>query len=156
MVSFNSSFEVLLFSEKFNLLQNKWEDQNSWNMLVLNPTTMLCGSFYIISGNSWWLIINIKERQQVSLSLPFASPWAKLISTMDQELLQCFHASKYTCVQTRILLRIRANYSNFKLTCYLQLWSFWPSLGSWVIERQNNQVKRCVSSSSINLHSGFL
>jgi hypothetical protein len=48
--------------------------------------------------------------------LPFARPWAKIDSVMDQELLQCFTPQKYTCVQTRYLFWIRMNYSNYRLT----------------------------------------
>jgi hypothetical protein len=94
MMCSNSSLEVLLYSEILNILQNKWEQHNLWNSLESNPTTILCGSFHAISCNSWWLIMSISDRQQVPPSLTFASPWAKPISTMDQELLQCFHASK--------------------------------------------------------------
>ena len=40
----------------------------------------------------WWFIIDVSDRQQFPPRLTFASPWAKLNSPMDQELLQCFHA----------------------------------------------------------------
>jgi hypothetical protein len=64
MMCSNSSLEVLLYSEILNILQNKWEQHNSWNSLESNPTTMLCGSFHAISYNSWWLIMSISDRQQ--------------------------------------------------------------------------------------------
>jgi hypothetical protein len=94
MMCSNSSLEILLYSEILNILQNKWEQHNSWNSLESDPTTMLCGSFPSFSCNSWWLKMSISDHQQVPPSLTFASPWAKPISTMDQELLQCFHVSK--------------------------------------------------------------
>jgi hypothetical protein len=94
MVCFVSSLEILLCGEILNILQNKWEQQNSWNSLESSHTTMFCSSFHAISCNSWWLIMSISDHQQVPLSLTFASPWAKPISTMDQELLQWFYASK--------------------------------------------------------------
>jgi hypothetical protein len=34
MVLSISSFEIVLFGEKLNILQDKWEHQNSWNLLV--------------------------------------------------------------------------------------------------------------------------
>jgi hypothetical protein len=64
MMCTNSSLEVLLYSEILNILQNKWEQHNSWNSLESNPTTMLCGLFHDISCNSWWLIMSISYRQQ--------------------------------------------------------------------------------------------
>ena len=36
-------------------------------------------------------LIDVSDRPP---SLSFASPWAKVNSAMDQELLQCFHTSK--------------------------------------------------------------
>ena len=57
--------------------------------------------------------------------LTFASPWAKLNSAIDQELLQCFTPQKYTCIQSKILLRIRINWSDFRTyPYYLQPWGF--------------------------------
>jgi hypothetical protein len=60
----NSSLEILLYSKILNILQNKWEQHNSWNSLESNPTTMLCSSFHAISCNSWWLIMSISDYQQ--------------------------------------------------------------------------------------------
>jgi hypothetical protein len=94
MVCFDWSLEVPLYCEILNILQNKWEHQNSWNLLESNPTTIFCEWFHINLCNSWWLNLGFKEHQQVPPHLTFASPWAKPNSTMDQELLQCFHASK--------------------------------------------------------------
>jgi hypothetical protein len=34
MVYFNLSFEIVLFYEKLNILQDKWKHQNAWNLLV--------------------------------------------------------------------------------------------------------------------------
>ena len=52
-------------------------------------------------------------RQQTLPSLTFASPWAKINLLMDQEfrIFKNIVAShqKYTCIQTKILLRIRIN-----------------------------------------------
>jgi hypothetical protein len=87
MVCSVSSLEILLCGEILNILQNKWEQHNSWSTLESSPTTMLYGLFHTISCNSWWLIMSISDHQQVSPSLTFASPSAKPISTMDQELL---------------------------------------------------------------------
>jgi hypothetical protein len=42
----------------------------------------------------WCFMIDVIDRQQAPPHLTFASPWAKLNLTMDQELLQSFHASK--------------------------------------------------------------
>jgi hypothetical protein len=42
----------------------------------------------------WQFIIDINDCQQAFPSLSFASLWAKLNLTMDQELLLCFHALK--------------------------------------------------------------
>ena len=39
-------------------------------------------------------IISVSDRQQGPPSLTFVSLWAKLNSSMDPELLQCFHSSK--------------------------------------------------------------
>ena len=39
-------------------------------------------------------MIDVNDHQQAPPSLPFAHPWVKLNSAMDQELLQCVHASK--------------------------------------------------------------
>jgi len=63
--------------ENFIFLQNKSEHQNSWNLLESNPTTMLYGWYHVILSNSWWYKIDIKDRQQVLPSIPFASPLAK-------------------------------------------------------------------------------
>jgi hypothetical protein len=63
MVCSVSSLEILLCVEILNILQNKWEQHNSWNSLESNPTTLLCGSFHAISCNRWWLIMSISDRQ---------------------------------------------------------------------------------------------
>jgi hypothetical protein len=63
MVCFVSSLEILLCGEILNILQNKWEQNNSWNLLESSPTTMLYGSFHVILCNSWWLIMSIRDRQ---------------------------------------------------------------------------------------------
>ena len=61
-------------------------------------------------------------RQQTPPSLIFASPWAKLNLSMDQKfrIFKNIVATphKYTCVQTRILLRIRTNWSDFQTYPY--------------------------------------
>jgi hypothetical protein len=104
----NSSLEILLYSEILNILQNKREQRNSWNSLESNPKTMLCGSFHAISCNSWWLWMSNSDRQQVPPSLTFASPWAKPISTMDQELLLCFYVSKvHMCSKQEVSSRLK-------------------------------------------------
>ena len=56
-------------------------------------------------------------RQQTPPSLTFARPWVMPNLAMDQEF-RIFEnivatPQKYTCVQTRILLRIRMNRSDF-------------------------------------------
>ena len=62
---------------------------------------------------------------------------------------------KYTCVQTRIFLWIRINQSDFQTyPYYFNHGASQPSLGSWAIERQNDQVKHYVSSSLLNHYSG--
>jgi hypothetical protein len=59
------------------------------------------------------------NRRQAPPSWTFASPLAKLdLANLDQELLQWFHASKYTCVQTKILLRIKIDRSDFQTYPY--------------------------------------
>jgi hypothetical protein len=117
MVCSVSSLEIFLYGEILNILQNKWEQHNSWNSLESNPTTMLCGSFHAISCNSWWLWMSNSDRQQVPPSLTFASPWAKLISTMDQELLQCFYALKvYMCSKQEFSCGLEQTILTFRLT----------------------------------------
>ena len=71
---------------------------------------------------------------------------------MNQELILCFHASEIHRCSNKNFSWIRVNYSELlilPLTMELK-----PSPESWAIERQNNQVKHCVSNSLINLHSG--
>ena len=53
------------------------------------------------------------DRQQVPPSLPFASPLAKPVSIMDQELLQCFHASKLQMCSNKISPQTVFNYFDF-------------------------------------------
>jgi hypothetical protein len=64
MVYSDSSLEVPLYGEILNILQNKWEHQNSWNLLESNPTTIFCESFHSNLCNSWWLNLGFKEHQQ--------------------------------------------------------------------------------------------
>ena len=92
----------------------------------------------------WRFIIGVSDHQQAPPSLTFASPWAKLNSAMDQELLQCSMPQKYTGVQSRILLQIRINWSDFyTYPYYLQPWGFltltWV-LSNWKIERSNQAL----------------
>ena len=99
--------------------------------------------------------MNDNYHQQILPSLTFARPWAKLNLGTDQKF-RIFEnivatPQKYICIQTRILLWIRTNWSIFQTyPYYLQLWGLKPSLGSWVIERQNDQVKHYVSCSLFN------
>ena len=119
----------------------------------------------------WQFIIDIKNRQQVSPSIPFASPWAKLNSAMDQELLQYFHASKVHRHSIKILLQIRINWSNFQTyPYYLQPWGFltftWV-LSNWKIERSSQalclkffvsplfQSFHCMTLSSLSIYVVF-
>ena len=61
-----------------------------------------------------------KYRQQTPPSLTFAHPWAMPNLAMNQEFkyFENIDATpqKYTCIQTRIILWIRINRSDFKLT----------------------------------------
>ena len=71
--------------------------------------------------------MNDNYHQQTPPSLTFASPWAKLNLAMDQKF-SVFEnivatPQKYRCIQTKILFRIRTNWSVFQTyPYYLQLW----------------------------------
>jgi hypothetical protein len=61
--------------------------------------------------------MSISDHQQVPPSLTFARPWAKLISTMYQELLQCFYASKvHMCSKHEFSSGLEQTILTFKLT----------------------------------------
>ena len=63
MVHFISLFEILQFYEKLDILQDKWEHHNLWNLLESNPTTILF-LFYINlcnSGGYIWCFITINK-----------------------------------------------------------------------------------------------
>jgi hypothetical protein len=146
MVHSNSSLEIILYGEILNILQNKWEHQHSWNSLVSNPTTMHYISILIKLGNSWWSKIDNKGHQQVLPSLPFASPLANYydgsgVATMLSHL-KSTHAfkQKFFSGLESIILTFKLTHITFNYGTFL------PSLGSWVIERQNDQVKHYVSS----------
>ena len=62
--------------------------------ISFNPIPMFGDGIKYIYRICWWFIIGVNDRQQAPPHLTFASPWAKPNSVMDQELLQCFHASK--------------------------------------------------------------
>ena len=137
MVHSNSPFEIILFCEKLNIPWDKWEHQNSWNLLESNPITMFGDGMKHICRLCWRFIIDINNHQQVPPSLTFVSPWAKLNSAIDQKLLQCFHASK-------VLLWIRMNWSDFQTyPYYLQSWGFsaftWV-LSNWKTERSSQSL----------------
>jgi hypothetical protein len=85
-------------------------------VILFMPLYMLC----------WWFIKIVNYRQQTPSSLTFASPLAKLnLEKWIRSCVDAFTPQKYTCVQTRILLRIRINRSDFQTyPYYLQLWGF--------------------------------
>ena len=68
----------------------------------------------------------VNYRQQAPPSVTFASPLAKLnLVKRIRSYVDAFTLQKYTCVQTRILLRIRINRSDFQTyPYYLQPWGF--------------------------------
>jgi hypothetical protein len=72
MVHSNSSFGILLFGERLNIPERKWEHQNSWNLLEPNPITIVCDSFHINLYNSWWLYLVFNDYQH-SIRSFFAS-----------------------------------------------------------------------------------
>ena len=84
-------------------------------------------------------------RQQTPPSLTFARSWAMPNLATDQEF-RIFEnivatPQKYICIQIRILLRIRANQSDFQTyPYYFQPWGFlaltWI-LSNWKIERSS-------------------
>ena len=43
--------------------------QNSWNLLVSKPITMLCGSYHVISSNSGWLKMSSSDHQHSDRSV---------------------------------------------------------------------------------------
>jgi hypothetical protein len=77
---------------------------------------------------------------------------------LDQELIQCFHASKvYMLSNKKFSSRLDKTALTFKLThISFNYGAFQLSLGSWAIERQNNQIKHYVSSFSFDHYSGVL
>ena len=91
----------------------------------------------------------VNYRQQTPPSLTFASLLAKLnLANMDQGFKDFKNIDatpqEYTCVQTRILLWIRINWSDFQIyPYYLQPWGFlafsWV-LSNWKIERSSQAL----------------
>ena len=68
--------------------------QNSWNSVSVPPISMLVIAFKPFLYSLVDIKMVLIYYQQAPPNLPFARPWAKINSVMDQELLQCFHASK--------------------------------------------------------------
>ena len=80
----------------------------------------------------WWFIMVVNYHQQAPPSITFASPLEKL-NLAKKWIRSCYDAftpQKYICVQTRILLQIRINRSDFQtFPYYLQPWGFSLHLG---------------------------
>jgi hypothetical protein len=111
----------------------------------LNPKPLLVLSYVRLYMFYWWLNMVVNYCQQAPPSLTFASPLAKLNSAKSWNMsgLNAFTSQKYICIQTKILLRIRINRSNFQTyPYYLQPWDFlaftWV-LSNWRTE-QSSQV----------------
>ena len=79
MVHSNSPFEISLFCEKLNILWDKWEHQNSWNLLESNPITKFSDGIKYIYKLCWWFIIGVNDRQQLA-----TSPECTLIYTKNE------------------------------------------------------------------------
>ena len=65
MVHSNSPFEIILFYKKLNILRDKWEHQNSWNLLESNPITMFGDGIKYICMLCWQFIIGVNDSQHV-------------------------------------------------------------------------------------------
>jgi hypothetical protein len=70
----------------------------------------------------WWFMMFVIYHQQTPLSLTFARPLSKAkLSKWIRSCFKIFTPQKYTCVQTRILLRIGINQSDFQTYTYYLL-----------------------------------
>jgi hypothetical protein len=111
--------------------------------------------FYTLSS----LLLMIKNDSYLastnSPKLNLCSSLSKAVKPeMDQEFRQCFHASKVHMPLNRIsLLDLEWTAWPSNLLILLATMGLLPALGSWVIEKQNDQVKHYVSSSLFHLYS---
>ena len=155
MVHSNSSFEIILFYEKLNIPWDKWEHQNSWNMLESNPITMFGDIIKYICRLCWCFIIGVNDNQQAPPHLTIASPWAKLNLNNGSGVASMFSLLKSThAFKQEFSFGLEQTNMTFKLIhITFNHGASQPSLGYWAIERQNDQVKHYVSSSLLNHYS---
>ena len=92
----------------------------------------------------------VNYHQQTSPSLTFASPLAKLNSVIGLGVASMLSLKSTHAFKQEFSFGLEWTDLTFKLThITFNHGASQPSLGSWVIERQNDQVKHYVSSFSV-------